>query len=121
MVILLGKQSESPTTTTFDPKVAHPLDPLRVDEINKAASIVKEKAGLGDHLLFETIVLSEPSKEDVLAFKLGTEISREAFVVVLNYKKEEVYELDISLKTENILRCEHIPGVQPAFIFEDFA
>ena len=120
MVILLGKQSESPTTTTFDPKVAHPLDPLRVDEINKAASIVKEKAGLGDHLLFETIVLSEPSKEDVLAFKLGTEISREAFVVVLNYKKEEVYELDISLKTENILRCEHIPGVQPAFIFEDF-
>ena len=48
MVILLGKQSESPTTTTFNPKVAHPLDPLRADEINKAASIVKKKAGLGD-------------------------------------------------------------------------
>ena len=88
MVILLGKQTDLTTSAnTFNAEVAHPLDPLRVDEISKAASIVKSKAGLGDHLLFETIVLREPPKKDVLAYKQGTEISREAFIVVLNYSQ----------------------------------
>ena len=97
----------------------HPLDPLSFSEINTVVSIVKDKAELGKELLFETIVLREPSKEDVLSFLPGIKLPREAFVVVLNYKKEEVYELVVSLDEGQILDCEHISGVQPAFLFGD--
>ena len=100
-------------------QVLHPLDPLRFDEINKAVSIVKNKGNLGRELLFETIALREPTKKEVLAFTPGKKISREVFLVVLNYKKGKVYELVISLDSEEITKCKHMPGVQPAFMFGD--
>ena len=97
----------------------HPLDPLSFDEINKTTKIVKNNANLGKELLFETIMLIEPPKEEVLAFKIGDQIIRKALVVVLNFKEEKIYELDINLNYEKIERCEHIPNVQTAFIFGD--
>ena len=66
-------------------RVLHPLDPLSFDEINKAVSIVKNKGNLGRELLFETIALREPTKKEVLAFTPGKKISREVFLVVLDY------------------------------------
>ena len=42
-----------------------------------------------------------------------------AFVVVLNFKEEKIYELEINLSNKKIDRCEFIPDVQPAFIFGD--
>ena len=73
----------------------HPLDPLTYEEINIASAIVKNKSNLGKKLLFETIMLIEPSKEEVLSYKFGDYLTRKAFVVVLNYKKEKIYELNI--------------------------
>ena len=99
--------------------VSHPLDPLTSEEINLVTSIVKNKSNLGKFLLFETITLIEPPKNQVLSFSLGDEIRRKAFVVALNYKEEKLYELDIDISNEKILRCDHKPGVQPAFIFGD--
>ena len=97
----------------------HPLDPLSYEEITLASSIVKNGADLGKELLFETIMLKEPPKEQVLSFTPGKHFSRNVFIVVLNYKKGKLYELDISLDQQEILRCEHIPDVQPAFMFGD--
>jgi len=99
--------------------ISHPLDPLTSEEINLVTSIVKNKSNLGKFLLFETITLIEPPKNQVLSFNLGDEIRRKAFVVALNYKEEKLYELDIDISNEKILRCDHKPGVQPAFIFGD--
>ena len=59
---------------------SHPLDPLSFDEIDLASSIVKNLAGLGRELLFETIMLIEPPKEEVLSFVPGTRFSRNVFV-----------------------------------------
>ena len=99
--------------------ISHPLDPLTSEEINLVTSIVKNKSNLGKFLLFETITLIEPPKNQVLSFNLGDEIRRKAFVVALNYKEEKLYELDIDITNEKILRCDYKPGVQPAFIFGD--
>mgnify|MGYP001383396415 FL=1 len=99
--------------------ISHPLDPLTSEEINLVTSIVKNKSNLGKFLLFETITLIEPPKNQVISFSLGDEIRRKAFVVALNYKEEKLYELDIDISNEKILRCDHKPGVQPAFIFGD--
>ena len=97
----------------------HPLDPLTLEEFKKTATLVKTKANLGEHLLFETIMLKEPPKDVVLSFTPGDFISRNVFVVVLNYKEEKLYELEICLDSEEIIKSEHIPGVQPAFMFGD--
>ena len=97
----------------------HPLDPLSLDEITQTSLIVKSKGNLGKELLFETIMLREPSKKEVLSFNLGDPFSRNVFVVVLNYIDEKVFELDIALDSEEITRCEHIPNVQPAFMCGD--
>ena len=99
--------------------ISHPLDPLTSEEINLVTSIVKNKSNLGKFLLFETITLIEPPKNQVLSFNLGDQIRRKAFVVALNYKEEKLYELDIDITNEKILRCDYKPGVQPAFIFGD--
>jgi len=99
--------------------ISHPLDPLTSEEINLVTSIVKNKSNLGKFLLFETITLIEPPKNQVLSFSLGDEIRRKAFVVALNYKEEKLYELDIDITNEKILRCDYKPNVQPAFIFGD--
>ena len=64
-------------------------------------------------------MLIEPSKEIVLSYKKGNPIDRNAFVVVLNFKDEKIYEIEINITTEKIINCEHIPNVQPAFIFGD--
>ena len=105
--------SKSPTSSR------HPLDPLTFEEINLSSSLVKEQAHLGRELLFETIMLIEPPKSEVITFVPGDPITRDVFVVVLNYKTERLYELEISLDLKKITRCEHIPGVQPAFMFGD--
>ena len=99
--------------------ISHPLDPLSFDEINEVTNIVKNNSNLGKELLFETIMLLEPSKKTVLSFRKGDQIVRMAFVVVLNFKEEKIYELEINLSNKKIDRCEFIPDVQPAFIFGD--
>ena len=98
---------------------SHPLDPLSAEEINRSVTVVKKNSNLGKELLFETIVLREPSKEDVVDFSSERKVPREAFLVVLNYKQGKLYELIISLDDDKILKCDHIPGVQPAFMFGD--
>ena len=97
----------------------HPLDPLTLEEIKRTATLVKTKSDLGEHLLFETIMLKEPPKDVVLSFTPGDFISRNVFVVVLNYKEEKLFELEICLDSDEIIKSEHIPGVQPAFMFGD--
>ena len=54
--------------------ISHPLDPLTSEEINLVTSIVKNKSNLGKFLLFETITLIEPPKNQVLSFNLGVSI-----------------------------------------------
>ena len=106
-------------TNTKEDLANHPLDPLSVEEIDRAVAIVKATAGLTDDLLFETIVLREPLKDDVLNYEPGLFVPREAFLVALDPKKGQVHELIVSLDTNEVLESEHIEGVKPAFIFGD--
>ena len=106
-------------TNTKEDLANHPLDPLSVEEIDRAVAIVKTTAGLTDDLLFETIVLREPLKDDVLNYEPGLFVPREAFLVALDPKKGQVHELIVSLDTNELLESEHIEGVKPAFIFGD--
>ena len=93
-------------TNTKEDLANHPLDPLSVEEIDRAVAIVKATAGLTDDLLFETIVLREPLKDDVLNYEPGLFVPREAFLVALDPKKGQVHELIVSLDTNELLESE---------------
>ena len=98
----------------------HPLDPLTPEEIAEAAAILKTQRDLGARVRFETIVLQEPAKETVLNFRTGDLIHREAFIVILDNDAGATYEAVISLDQGKVSSWQHIPGVQPRIMFDEF-
>src|SRR5262245_53240981 len=67
-----------------NPGDRHPLDPLTNAEIESAAKILRAAPGFPANGAFATIVLNEPPKAEVLAFKAGAPINRQAFSIVLD-------------------------------------
>ncbi len=99
---------------------SHPLDPLTAEEIAEASSILKVQRQLGSRVRFETVVLREPAKVDVADFSPGAPMRREAFVVVLDNDDGATYEAVVSLDEKRVVSWEHIPGVQPRVMFDEF-
>jgi primary-amine oxidase len=98
----------------------HPLDPLTAAEIETAANVVRRSRDLGASYRFAAITLLEPPKEAVLSFTSGDALDREAFVVVLDRPTGATYEAVVGLATEDLRSWEHIPGVQPQLMMDEF-
>ncbi len=58
----------------------HPLEPLTAEELGAAVALVREKRQLSDKVRFVSVTLHEPSKNDVLNYKEGNRVPREAFI-----------------------------------------
>src|SRR5215471_2310306 len=99
---------------------SHPLDPLTKDEISVAVSILKSAGKATDASRFPVIVLNEPPKQDVLAYKPGAVIRREAFVVVYERASNQTAEAIVDLNARKILSWKPVPGVEPGFMYEDY-
>jgi primary-amine oxidase len=99
--------------------VSHPLEPLTKEEIATAVKVLQASGKVGAETRFPVIALQEPSKAEVLAYKRGTPIQRQAFIVV--------YERATSTTSEAVVDCTHsahvswkkVPGVQPPFTEEE--
>ncbi len=100
--------------------VSHPLDPLTSEEIAGAAAILRAQRRLGPRVRFETIVLQEPSKDVVLNYEPGGAISRNAFVVILDNEDGSTYEAVVSLNEGQVTSWQHVPGVQPRIMLDEF-
>jgi len=99
----------------------HPLDPLTGDEIERSVAILRSEQDLTGRIRFETVTLKEPPKEDVLRYIQGDPIIREAFLVILNNDTGETYEATVSLNEGRVTSWEHIPGVQPRIMLDEFS
>ena len=99
--------------------VQHPLDPLAPEEIEEAVRVLRSQRELGERILFETVVLKEPSKDSVLNFKGGDSIRREAMIVLLDRDTEATYEAVVSLTDQEVTSWQHIPDVQPRLMLEE--
>jgi primary-amine oxidase len=112
------------TTTQHRPTSAptvHPLEPLSAEEITRAVDLLRGSGRLGAACRFVSIVLREPEKSAVLAFDTeGTATPREAAVVVLDKADGRTYEAVVSLSDGAVTRWEHVPGVQPQVLLEEF-
>ena len=107
--------------TLFAPAVpAHPLEPLRGEEIAAAIGILRASGRIGDKARFVLVTLQEPPKDAVLAWTPGADVPREAAVQVLDNADGRAYEAVVSLTDNAIARWEHIPGVQPSLMLDEF-
>jgi len=110
---------------TVEPAVAttrHPLDPLTSEEVQAASTILKRERGLDAGQRFVYVMLNEPAKKDVLAWKPGngTQVDRQAFIVVRDRTKRKTFEAVVSLTQEKVVSWEEIKGVQPSIMLEEF-
>src|SRR4051794_35364504 len=100
--------------------VAHPLDPLSLEEISRATAAVRDRPELSQRLRFATVTLHEPPKDVILGFKPGNRVERQAFVVVLDNASEKTYEAVVSLDSNTVASFRHVPDVQPSMLVEEF-
>ncbi len=99
---------------------AHPLDPLTKEEMAEAVAILKAGGKTSQTSRFPLIALNEPPKEEVLAFKPGDAMRREAFAVVYERASNKTFEAIVDLRDKSILSWKEIPGVQPTLLIEDY-
>ena len=100
--------------------VAHPLEPLSAEEISAAAELLRADGNFGDSHRFASVVLHEPPKEEVLCFRDGDPVEREAFAVLLDRADGATYDVVVSLSEGMVRSWERVPGVQPQVMFVEF-
>lgn len=99
---------------------AHPLDPLGKQEIVAAVEVLKAAGKATAATRYPIIVLHEPPKAEVLAFKPGDAFRREAFAVVFERGNNKTGEAVVDLRNKKLLSWKDVPGVQPNMLIEDF-
>src|SRR5256886_14223650 len=110
---------------TVEPGVAptrHPLAPLTSEEVQAASTILKRERGLDAGQRFVYVMLNEPAKKDVLAWKPGngTHVDRQAFIVVRDRTRRKTFEAVVSLTQQKVVSWQEIKGVQPSIMLEEF-
>src|SRR5713226_5848896 len=84
-------------TATVAFAAGHPLDPLTAEEITSAVGVLKASGKAREGALFPSIALREPAKEEVLGFKPGMPVRREAFVMVYERAANKVFDAIVDL------------------------
>jgi primary-amine oxidase len=97
---------------------SHPLDALTAQEYWTVLDTLQASGhDVDSDTRFPFITLREPPKSEVLAWKPGVHIDREAFVVVREHMKTFEAVVDIDLK--KVISWTERVGVQPNVTFED--
>lgn len=120
--IPVGKNSKARTLASkkSEKPASHPLDPLNEGEISQAIAILKEKGKVTESTLFPYVLLKEPPKKEVLAFKPGQSFRREVFAELYDRKTGKLTEATVDLKKMAITESHEIAGVQPSVMLSEF-
>jgi primary-amine oxidase len=101
-------------------RLPHPLDPLTADEVARAWNLVRARDGLGPRIRVISIALAEPTRAALHEHADGQPTERAAFVVLIDRDAGRTYEALVSLTAGRVLSWEHVPGVQPAIVLDEF-
>jgi len=102
-------------------RAQHPLDPLSKEEIQTAAKVIRAAPQFPENGKFATLVLKEPAKADVLAFRPGSAVARQAFAIILDRRHNRTFEAVVDLKASSLLSWTEIKGVQAAVLDSEWA
>ncbi|OJJ32709.1 hypothetical protein ASPWEDRAFT_185195 [Aspergillus wentii DTO 134E9] len=100
--------------------VTHPLDPLSIEEIPIATSLIREYVN-SKPLKFNCITLHEPTKADYAAFRnnSGPRPDRRAFSIVLQQGTPNVAEVIVNLTSRKVESWKDVKDVFPTLTLED--
>jgi primary-amine oxidase len=98
----------------------HPLDPLTAAEIQAAAKVVRGAPQFPAGGKFATLVLKEPAKADVLAFRPGAAVARQAFAIVLDRAHNRAFEAVADVKASSLVSWREVRGVQAAVLDSEY-
>src|SRR5690606_3098120 len=93
---------------------AHPLDPLRPDEIERAAQIVRDAVGVGPSVRFVSMSTAEPPRDATAP------APRAAEVILHDRARRLTFELVVDLDRGEIVARNERTGVEPAMTVEEF-
>ena len=96
---------------------AHPLDPLTAGEIRVAARVARTDARFAS-AQFASILLDEPAKADVIAWRPGTTLARQARLVVMT--PASVFEVVADLTARRLVSATERKGVEPPVMMSEF-
>lgn len=114
VILIFGK------TFAQSPGISHPLDPLTENEIKMAVTVVKKDKSLTEFARFPNISLQEPDKQNVLNFKKGDAIPRQAFLVILEPRLNKTYEAIVDTKAIKIISWQEVSTGQPPLLDEEY-
>lgn len=98
----------------------HPLDALTAAEIESAAKVLTTAPQFPEGGQFATIVLKEPPKSDVLAYRPGAPVARQAFAVILDRKGNRTFEAVVDVKAPRVTSWAEVKGVQPVVLASEY-
>src|SRR5258706_3734267 len=93
--------------------VSHPLEPLSTNELRSAIDVLLKENRISTNSLIPIVVLQEPPKEEVLAWKPGMAIPRQAFVQTYELATHRTFEALVDLDHGRVMSWRHQPGVEP--------
>jgi primary-amine oxidase len=97
--------------------VPHPLDGLSADEISTAVSVLRDEKKVDDDTRYPHILLDEPPKAAVLAWKKGEELPRRALMIVKQGPR--TFEAIVDIGKRKLDSWSEEKGVQPSFLIEE--
>ncbi|PYT32089.1 MAG: hypothetical protein DMG58_10830, partial [Acidobacteria bacterium] len=92
----------------------HPLDGLTTAEYWAAYDVLQQAGHAAPDSLFASVLLREPAKDLVLAWKQGSAIPREADVVML--QKGRTFEARVDLAGRKLISWRELKDVQSPFL-----
>ncbi|HEX4491425.1 MAG TPA: primary-amine oxidase [Acidimicrobiia bacterium] len=103
----------TPPTATAD----HPLAMLSAAEMKRGGDIVLGSGRLPESARFIHLVLHEPPKSEVLAWKPGDPIDRRVRALVVPGPELDLVEAVVSVTTGEILEWRVVEGMRPGLMF----
>jgi primary-amine oxidase len=95
----------------------HPLDALRTEEYWTVYDVLQSSGHLDEDTHFASILLREPAKDAVLAWKSGQAVPREADVTLM--RKGLTIEARVDIANRKLESWKEVPGVQaPIYLSE---
>jgi primary-amine oxidase len=92
----------------------HPLDALTAPEYWTATEVLHAAGKTDAKSSFPMIQLKEPPKEEVLAWKPGQPMRREAFLMI--EQGRQVFEAVVDVGAKKLVSWTEIKGVQPPYV-----
>ncbi|MBK8446469.1 MAG: primary-amine oxidase [Micropruina sp.] len=98
----------------------HPLDSLSADEIRRTSTILGSEKNIDNGWRYASIMLAEPAKALVKAWREGDPIPRRSLSVLWQKATNDVYEAVVDLVAGAVESWTHRPGVCPNFTLDEY-